>query len=78
MGKKKSKRKIFPTEFIMEDIQNYNADATITTINSFLYGEDGSCLSEEQAKEITVLFEEHTNIMKLICCAHEDYGYNSF
>lgn len=78
MSKKKVKRKVFPTEFVMENIKYYNSGEATATINDFLNMEDGSRLSEEHIYEITNLFKQHPNIMKLICSAYEEKGYDSF
>lgn len=78
MSKKKIKRKIFPTEFVLTNIKDYNSGEATATINNFLNMEDGSRLSEEHIYEISNLFKQYPNIMKLICCAYEEKGYDSF
>jgi len=78
MSKKKIKRKVFPTDFVLTDIEGYNSGEATATINNFLNMEDGSRLSEEHIYEISNLFKQHPNIMKLLCCAYEEKGYDSF
>lgn len=79
MGKKKKvNKKFFPTEFVIEDIENCRLNEIIETVNWYLSMEDGSKLSENDTYTISNLFEQNPNIIKLICVAFEEKGYDSF
>ena len=79
MGKKKKiNEKFFPTECVIKVIENYRLNEIIETINWYLGMEDGSKLSENDIYTISNLFEQNPNIIKLICVAFEQKGYDSF
>lgn len=82
MGKKvkakpKAKRP-FPSDFVLEDITNYTPKDAIKVVNEYLDLADGSELSGIAKMEIMRLFNEYPFIVKLMCCAYEHNGYNSF
>ena len=78
MSKKKKNNKIFPTEFVLDEISEYTYAKAIKTIKTYLAMMDGSILSDQTELEIYNLFLQHSELMKLICCACEEDGYNSF
>lgn len=71
-------KKPFPSDFVLEDIASYTPKDTIKIVNEYLDLADGSELSEIAKMEIIRLFSEYPFIVKLMCCAYEHNGYNSF
>lgn len=76
--KKKVNKKVFPTEYVMETVKNCSLNEIIETVNWYLNMNDGSKISENDTYIINNLFEQYPNLIKLICVAFEEKGYDSF
>lgn len=76
--KKKENNKTFPTDYVLDCIQEYTTEDAIHAVSTYLTEMDGSHLSLETKYEINNLFSTHPSLIKLICCACEEQGYNSF
>ena len=79
MSKRKvRKQKEELSNFVLDCIADYKYTDARDAVKEYLDLADGSLLPEKYEYEIHNLFSEYPNLMKLICCACEEKGYNSF
>ncbi len=76
MGHKKKNKPTGISEIVWHDVKETSVSNVVNSVKEFCSLEDGSTLTDEEIYKLEELAENP--FVKLIYCAANDEGYNSF